>query len=146
MTEEEMNATAYELKQIMDPDLVLFAEREGKTIGFALAVPDINQALKAGVTVPPGPRNLPTAIMNVMTKKKSINQARIITLGVVPKYQGQGVDAMLYREIMERAVAKGIETGEASWILEDNVMMNRAAEMMRAEPYKRYRIYQRSIV
>lgn len=145
MTDEEMNLMAYELKQIMDPDLVLFAEKDGVEIGFALGIPDINQAFKLGSAIPPGPRNLPTAIMNLMTKKKQINQCRVITLGVSPKYQGQGVDAMLYRELMEAAVAKGMDSGEASWVLEDNTMMNRAAEMMQAVAYKRYRIYHKSI-
>ena len=84
--------------------------------------------------------------MNLMTKKKQINQARIITLGVLPQYQGRGVDAMLYREIMERAARKGMNSGEASWVLEDNTMMNRAAEMMNASPYKRYRIYQKELI
>ncbi|MEO6048342.1 MAG: bifunctional aminotransferase class I/II-fold pyridoxal phosphate-dependent enzyme/GNAT family N-acetyltransferase, partial [Candidatus Kapaibacterium sp.] len=145
MTDEEMNLMAYELKQIIDPEFVLFAEKDGETVGFALAVPDINQAFKAGSAIPPGAKNLPTAIMNLMTKKKQIKQVRIITLGVLPKYQGQGIDALLYREIMERAVKKGINVGEASWVLEDNTMMNRAAEMMQASPYKRYRIYQKDI-
>lgn len=145
MSDEEMNLMAYEMKQIIDPDLVLFAEKDGVPIGFALAVPDINQALTAGTAIPPGARNLPTAIMNLMTKKKQIKQMRVITLGVVPKYQGQGIDAMLYREITERGVAKGMDSGEASWVLEDNTMMNRAAEMMQARASKRYRIFERSI-
>lgn len=146
MTDEEMNVMAYELKQVIDPEFVLFAEKNGETVGFALAVPDINQAFKAGSAIPPGARNLPTAIMNLMTKKKQINQLRIIILGVMPEHQGQGIDALLYREIMERAVRRGINRGEASWVLEDNVMMTRAAEMMNATPYKRYRVYQRDIL
>jgi 8-amino-7-oxononanoate synthase len=145
MTDEEMNLMAYEMKQIIDPDLVLFAEKDSVPIGFALAIPDINQAFKAGSPIPPGARNLPTAIMNLMTKKKQIEQMRVVTLGVVPKFQGQGVDAMLYRELTERAVAKGMDAGEASWVLEDNTMMNRAAEMMQAKAYKRYRIFERPI-
>jgi 8-amino-7-oxononanoate synthase len=145
MTDEEMNTMAYELKQVIDPDLVLFAEKDGVPIGFALAVPDINQAFRAGTAIPPGARNLPTAIMNLMTRKKYIEQIRVITLGVIPKFQGKGVDAMLYREIVERAVPKGIEAAEASWVLEDNTQMIRAAEMMQAKVYKRYRIYQRQL-
>ena len=146
MTDEEMNLMAYELKQVIDPDYVLFAEKDGEAVGFALAVPNINQAFKAGTAIPPGAKNLPTAIMNLMTKKKKIDQIRIITLGVLPKYHGTGIDAMLYREIMERAIKKGMNVGEASWVLEDNVAMNRAAEMMNAAPYKRYRIFDRDIV
>ena len=147
MTDEEMNTLAYELKQIIDPDLVVFAEKEGEDtpIGFALAVPNINQAFKQGKPIPPGAKNLPTAIMNLMTNKKNIDAMRIITLGVLPKYQAKGVDAMLYRELMEQGVAKGMERGEASWVLEDNTMMNRAAEMMNAEAYKVYGVYEKGV-
>jgi GNAT superfamily N-acetyltransferase len=145
MADDEMDQMAYELKQIVDPNYVLFAEKDGETVGFALAVPNINQAFLAGSDIPPGPRNLPTAIMNLMTKKKQIRQLRIIILGVLPQYQGRGVDALLYREIMERAASKNMTSGEASWVLEDNTQMSRAAQMMNAEPYKRYRIYEKEI-
>jgi hypothetical protein len=42
-------------------------------------------------------------------------------------------------------MAKGYYEGEASWILEDNVMMNRGAELMQGEITKRYRVYQMPI-
>jgi len=145
MTDEEMDMMARELKQVIDPDLVLFAERDGETVGFALAVPDVNQSFKAGKPIPPGPLNLPTAITNVMTRKKAINQLRIIILGVLPEYHGKAIDALLYREIIERAITKGCPVGEASWVLEDNMMMNRAAEMMNARAYRTYRIYEKTI-
>jgi hypothetical protein len=35
--------------------------------------------------------------------------------------------------------------GEASWVLEDNVMMNRGAELMSAKIWKRYRLFQKSV-
>lgn len=147
MTDEEMNTLAYELKQIIDPDIVLFAEKEGEDqpIGFALALPNINEALALGKPIPPGAKNLPTAIMNLMTNKKKIKSMRIVILGVLPKYQGQGVDAMLYRELMEQARAKGMPNGEASWVLEDNTMMTRAAEMMQAKAYKTYGVYDKAL-
>ena len=145
LTGDEMDAQAYELKQIIDPDLVLFAEKDGEPVGFALAVPDINQAFLMGKKIPPGARNLPTAIMNLMTNKKNIDAMRIITLGVLPKYHGKGVDALLYRALMENGHQKGMTHGEASWVLEDNTMMNRAAEMMNGEAYKVYGIYEKAI-
>jgi ribosomal protein S18 acetylase RimI-like enzyme len=145
MSDEEMETMAYELKQIVDPNYIMVAEKDGEVIGFALAVPDVNQAFMAGSDIPPGARNLPTAIMNLMTRKKQINQIRIITLGVLPQYQGRGVDAMLYRALMERAAEKKLKYGEASWVLEDNMQMNRAAEMMNARAYKRYRIYEKAV-
>jgi len=146
LTDEEITMLAGELKQIIDPDFILFAEAPGKnghaeTIGFSLCVPDINQAFLAGKPIPKGAMNLPTAISNLMTKKKSIEQLRIILLGVMPEYRGRGIDALIYREIMEKAKEKGIRYGEASWVLEDNAMMTRAAQVMNGKPYKRYRVY-----
>ena len=143
-------AQTVKLKQIIDPDFILFAEVPGangkpETIGFSLCVPDINQAFKAGKPIPKGTMNLPTAISNLMTKKKSIDTLRIILLGVMPEYRGRAVDALLYREIMERAKQKGIKYGEASWVLEDNAMMARAAQVMNGEPYKRYRVFEKPL-
>jgi len=45
MTEEEFFHMARQLKQIIDPNLVIIAEHEGKPVAFSLAVPDVNQAL-----------------------------------------------------------------------------------------------------
>ncbi len=146
----EITMLADELRQIIDPDFVLFAEApdaNGKmqTIGFSLCIPDINQAFLAGKPIPKGAMNLPTAISNLMTKKKAIDNLRIVLLGVMPEYRGRAVDALLYREIMERAKKKGIKFGEASWVLEDNMMMSRAAEVMNGEPYKRYRVFEKPL-
>ena len=149
MSDEEIDMLASELKQVMDPDYILFAEaeRDGKreTIGFSLVVPDINQAFLAGKKIPKGTFNLPTAITNLMSNKKAIDTLRIILLGVMPEYRGRGIDALLYREIMERSKKKGIKFGEASWVLEDNVMMTRAAQMMQGTAYKRYRIFEKPL-
>lgn len=150
LTPDEITMLAGELKQIIDPDFILFAEVPGangkpETIGFSLCVPDINQAFKAGKPIPKGAMNLPTAISNLMTKKKSIDTLRIILLGVMPEYRGRAVDALLYREIMERAKKKGIKFGEASWVLEDNAMMSRAAQVMNGEAYKRYRVFEKPL-
>jgi hypothetical protein len=42
-------------------------------------------------------------------------------------------------------VDSGYPIGEASWVLEDNVMMNRGAELMNGVRTKTYRVYQMSI-
>ncbi|HDL01700.1 MAG TPA: N-acetyltransferase, partial [candidate division Zixibacteria bacterium] len=46
MDEDEFMFTAKNLKEVVDPSLVLFAEHDGKPIGFVLALPNINTALK----------------------------------------------------------------------------------------------------
>jgi GNAT superfamily N-acetyltransferase len=81
----------------------------------------------------------------LFTERKKITWARILTLGIIPKYQKKGIDAVFYYEIIHRAAKRGIYLGEASWVLEDNEMMNRAALMMQGELYKKYRIYEKEI-
>ena len=141
MTDEEFDFLAADLKQIANPDLTLIAESNGRPVGFALALPDINQVLISNRS-----GGMLGAAYQILFRKKDIKRARIIVLGVIPEFQKRGVDAALYSEIGHNGVEKhGIIEGEASWVLEDNVMMNRAAELMNGEIYKRYRIYEKTI-
>lgn len=138
MTEEEIDNLAKELKPIVEPSLVLFAEVEGKTIAFALVMPDYNELI-----IKMNGRLLPFNFIKLFTQRKKITWARVLTLGVIPEYQKRGIDALLYYEITNRAEKLGILKGEASWVLEDNEMMKRGAEqVMNGEIYKKYRIYE----
>ena len=67
---------------------------------------------------------------------------RIIALGIIPEYQRKGIDAVLYYEVGTRANKIGIRNGDASWILEDNVMMNRALQsIVNGKVYKTHRLF-----
>jgi GNAT superfamily N-acetyltransferase len=145
LTDAEFDFMAKDLKQIFDPEFVLFAEKDGKTVGFSLSLPDINQAFLAGPRIPANALNLPIGLWNLLTKKKKIDTVRIVILGVLKEYRSLGIDALLYNETIERARRKGIKYGEASWILENNDPMNRACEMMNGEKYKTYRIYEKQL-
>ena len=137
MTDEEIEAMAADMKPIVVPDLVLFAESKGKTIGFALSLPDINVALKYnknGFLLP--------GLYHLFTKKKKIDTVRIIVLGVLPEYLNSGAAGVLFYETAVRAKKLGYQFGEAGWVLEDNVRMNLAAEAMQGKIEKRYRLYE----
>ena len=141
MTDEEIDNLAKELKPIVEASLVLFAEIDGKTIAFALVMPDYNELI-----IKMNGRLFPFNFVKLFTKRKTIKWARVLTLGIIPEYQKRGIDALLYYEITKRAEKIGIMHGEASWILEDNEMMKRGAEqVMNGEIYKKYRIYETSI-
>ncbi|MEW5799644.1 MAG: hypothetical protein AB1728_11630 [Bacteroidota bacterium] len=139
MTDAEFDFLAADLKQIVEPELVLIAEVKGKVIGFGLSLPDINKALVYN-------RNggLIGGLWHLFTKKKKINLCRIIVLGVIEEYRRSGAAGLLFYETAVRAKRLGYQYGEASWVLEDNVMMNRAAEAMSGKVYKKYRIYQQN--
>ncbi|RPI75941.1 MAG: GNAT family N-acetyltransferase [Ignavibacteriales bacterium] len=140
MTDEEIDGMAKDLKPLVEPSLVLFGEIDNKIIGFALVMLDFNQIFKDM-----NGRLFPFGFLKLMTQKKKIKWARIIVLGVLPEYQRKGLDAVFYWEIVNRAHDIGIDLGEASWVLEDNEMMNRGAKVMNGVLYKTYRIYDKEI-
>jgi GNAT superfamily N-acetyltransferase len=140
MSESEIEAAAADLKQLVNPDLVFFAEIKNEVIGVVLAMPDYNQIFRSMKG-----RLFPFQFLKLFTQKKKITWARVIALGVIPEYQKKGIDGALYYECMVRAAKHGIMQGEASWILEDNLMMNRGAETMQGKIYKKYRIYEKAI-
>lgn len=138
MSDEEIENLAKELKPIVEPSIVLFAEVEEKTIAFAFVMPDYNLLFKDF-----NGKLFPFNFIKLFTKRKTITWARVLTLGIIPEYQKRGIDALLYYEITKRAEKIGIMHGEASWILEDNEMMKRGAEqVMNGEIYKKYRVYE----
>ncbi len=138
MDELEFAYLAKNLKQIIDPDIVLIAECEGEPVGFSLAVPNINQAL-----IKLNGRLFPTGLAKLLWHTKirdKVDSTRLVIFGIVPQFQKRAIDSMLFIETFHRGVAKGYNTAELSWILETNELMCRSAEQMGAKPYKKYRI------
>ena len=143
MTKEEFFYLSKNLKQIVDPKVALIVEVDKKPIGFALAIPDINQALIKldGKLFPFG---LIKLLWNTKVRNK-IDSLRVLIMGVVPEYRGRGLDMVLYARIYKDGLAAGYKWAEMSWILETNQPMNSAVERMGAELYKKYRIFEMAI-
>lgn len=140
LTDREVEHLAAQLKPLVVPELVVFAEREGRPIGFGAAVPDFNVALRAN----PSGRLFP-GILKVLWASRRITRLRVLLLGVVPEWQGRAVDALLYRRIWEDGYAKGYRWAEAGWILEDNHAMINGLVRMGFEAYKTFRVYERPL-
>jgi GNAT superfamily N-acetyltransferase len=142
MTDAEFETMAREFRPVVDPDLCLIAETEaGEPIGFLLALPDLNQAIKP---LKNG-RLFPFGVFRFLWAKRKIRTLRVLTLGLKPGYQQSGIGAALYLRTFEVGAEKGYRTAEASWILEDNSRMRQALEKMGAEAYKTYRVYERAL-
>jgi GNAT superfamily N-acetyltransferase len=141
MTDAEIRQIAKDLKPAVDPDFIYFAEKEGKVIGVSLTVPNINEAqikLKRG-------RLLPFGFIKLLTGMKKVKSVRILALGTVKEYRRLGIDVIFYVRNIRAAQKKGILRGEASWILENNDMMNRAMAHINGKVYRKYRLYEKTV-
>jgi GNAT superfamily N-acetyltransferase len=138
MTKEEFFLMGKDMKMILKPEMVLIGEAGNKMIGFALCLPDVNEAL-----IHTGGKLFPTGLLKILYYQRLIKNYRVLALGVIPDYRASGIAAALYATLVRTARRIGM-TGdcEMSWILEDNVLMIRSLEAMKAKHYKTYRIYE----
>ncbi|NPV86602.1 MAG: hypothetical protein HPY45_11420 [Anaerolineae bacterium] len=138
VTEEEVKAMAHDLKPVVHPQAVVFAEdTQGKPIGFAIALPDVNVLLKKM-----NGRLLPFGWLRLFWGLPRLTQYRMFALGVIPEYHGKAIDSLLYRALYESCYSKNLRM-EINYVLEDNAPMNNAILKLGAKPLRRYRIYQR---
>jgi GNAT superfamily N-acetyltransferase len=140
MTAAEVDHMARQLKSVANPKLCAFAEVAGETVGFALGLPDYNMALRHV-----NGRLFPLGLFRLLWHRRSINTARIITLGIVPGYRNRGLDAALIAHVNIEGGRAGIWRGECSWILEDNWEMRRGLERAGAVADKTYRIFEKPL-
>jgi GNAT superfamily N-acetyltransferase len=140
VTREEAQAIAADLKSIIHPKGVIFAEdSNGRPVGFAITIPDVNSLIKDL-----GGHLLPFGWLKVLFGLPRLRKYRLFALGVLPEYHGKGVDSLIYRALYEALYTPDIWL-EINYVLEDNTLMNNAIIKLDAKPLRRYRIYQKSI-
>lgn len=141
MTKEEFIHTANDLKMVCDEELILFCKVNNEYAGFIIALPDYNQIFKK---IPNG-QLFPTGLFKILTGRKHIKRARVITLGVKKKYRNLGLSSLLYHKCQENLIKQGFDEVEMSWVLENNTDMNKHLNLMGAIPYKKYRLYESTL-
>ncbi len=130
-----------EFRSVVDPEIIILAEVDGNPAGISLALPDIN----VGLSKMNG-RLLPFGFLRFRRAMKRVTHMRIFGIAALEKYRHAGVTARLLNEIILRGTARGYRTGEASWVLEDNVQSNRMIEnLLDPEHYKTYRLYEKAV-
>jgi GNAT superfamily N-acetyltransferase len=140
VTEAEVQAMARDMKPIIQQKGVLFAEdKEGNTIGFAIALPDVNTILK-GLNG----RMLPFGWLKILWGIPRLHSYRMFALGVIPEYHGKGIDSLIYRALHESIYTADMWM-EINYVLEDNVPMTNAIHKLQAKPLRRYRVYEMGI-
>ena len=145
MTDAEIDHMAAGLKQILDPDLVWFAEKDGEPIGALLPLPDLCQPLLRAYPRPGVPEWWTLVKLFWYWKVRGcVDTMRGVAGGVLEQYRGRGVDSVLIVHLAQAAIPR-YRRGELSWILENNFMSRRSAEMFGAQVYRTYRVYEKKL-
>ena len=127
--------------RIADPDLVLFAEVHGKTVGWFPGIPNLNEAL-----IRANGLRYPWDMLRLLWHmRRQPDCVAIKSVLILPQYWGGGVALLLFDEMARRARAKGYTWADLSLTSADNPYTPNLAERMGAHIYKRYRVYRKSI-
>ena len=140
VTAAEAAQMAKDMKQLVHPKAILIAEdAQGKPIGVAMSLPDVNLLLK-GLNG----RLIPFGWLKLLWGIPRLTQYRMWALGVLPEYHGKAIDSLLYRAMYDRLYSDKLRM-EINYVLEDNDRMNNALMKLNVKPLRRYRIYQMPI-
>ena len=129
-------------RKIADPELILFAEVNGETIGFLPGIPDLNAAFKHanGLRYPWNYLDLAWRLRTMRPDCLTIK-----SILVLREHWGTSAVMLLLGEMLARARARGYRWVDLSLTSADNPRTPILAERLGAHIYKRYRVYRKPI-
>jgi hypothetical protein len=127
---------------ILEEDLIWFVYHNGEPVAFMVMLPDANQILKYFR----GKMNFLNKIRFAwLYHKKTITRTRVTILGVVPRFQGLGLESAIFWHLREPLLVKRphIKEIEISWVADYNPKMQAILDALQAGPGKIHRTYRK---
>jgi GNAT superfamily N-acetyltransferase len=137
MTDAEINRMAADLKPVIVPEIVFFAECDGQPAGFLLGLPDYNMALRHM-----GGNLGPVEAMLFLLLKRNIHRIRLLGMGVKAEYRARGIETCLIAAFAEACLSRGLTEGELGWVLEGNKLMTRGILGVGGKVSRVHRLYE----
>ena len=146
LTDVETDHLAKSLKPLLDPRFTAIVERHGEPVGFLVALPNLNEAIRDL-----GGRLLPFGWAKLLwrLKVRRVKTGRVPLMGVKRSITQDVIGSLLPFLMIDAVRQEGLRLGfthiELSWILEDNRAMRQIIESYGGVAYKRYRIYGKAL-
>ena len=145
-TDEEFLTIGHEMLLIISDDFIQIAEVDGEPAAFIVMLPNVNEAI-----ADLNGRLLPFGWLKLLwrLKVRYPHSARVPLMGVRQKFQrtrlGPGLAFAVIHAVRNASVARGIDSVEMSWILENNTGMRNIIETIGGRVSKRYRMYEKNL-
>ncbi len=135
---DALEAMLAPFKQIADPELILFADVDGRTVGFLPGIPNLNE-----IFIDVNGLRYPWNYLQLLWLMKNRQPAclAVKSVLVLPEFWNTGVIVLLMDEMVKRAKSQGYEWIDMSITSADNPTSVLTAEKMGAEIYKRWQVY-----
>jgi hypothetical protein len=120
---QQLRELLREAKIILDEEFIWYVYYNGKPIAFFMQILDLNQILQKFKT---GKLNIWKGIKLLYYKRnKAITRCRVMVLGVVPAFQGKGIESGIFYHLKKVMLRKSwYNDMEMSWVGDFNPKMN----------------------
>lgn len=145
-TEHEFATMGDQLKYLVPDDMIYIAEVDSVPCAFIVGLPNINEAI-AGLEGHLFPFGWAKLLWRL--KVSGVRTARVPLMGVRHDFQfsrmGPIMALLLIEALRDPFAKRNIDALEMSWILESNTGMRTILERIGAVPYKRYRLFEKTL-
>ena len=141
ITPEEGKVLTSRLVDIIEPDLPSLVMKDDEVVGFILVYPDISNAIRRT-----GGRLWPFGWIQLLREFKRTDWINFNGAGVLPEYQGRGVTAMLFAQLVKTLRQNDqFKYAEVVQIAESAENMTREIEHLGIQFDKRHRIFRKDV-
>lgn len=125
----------------MSPDFIALAfDKHGKMAGFAIAAPNLSQALQKS-----GGKLFPFGVLHLLRALRRPTGLDLYYIGVLPEYQGRGINAILMNQVIKGALRRGIQWAETGPQLELNEKIQSQFKFFEGRQHKRRRSFMKKL-
>jgi len=142
LTEKQVDLFVKQYFSVIDPEYTtVVLDRDDRVIGFQISTPSLSRAFQKanGRLFPLGWWHLRRAL------KTDPERADILLVGIRPKYQGKGVNALFMTDMTKLCIRKGIVYAESNAELEENVKVQSFWRYYDARQHKRRRVFTKAL-
>ncbi len=140
MDEAETAMVGRQLLTLADPRMLKLVMKGDKVAGFAFVFPDVSRALQKA-----GGRLWPLGWIHLLWAFRHTRRLSANGLGLLPKYQGLGANAVLYSELINIIRTREVELCDVAQVAETN--RKSMGDMLAAglNWYKTHRVYRKAV-
>lgn len=141
LTDEQIRRYLKTYVPILDPDFVSVVVNDSdEPVGFCFCVPTLSKAVKKS-----GGRLFPFGLFRILKALKHNDTLEAMLIGILPEYQGKGVSVLMFKQLHENCVRRGVTRMIMNPQLETNAKVQSLFGDYETELYTVRRAYRKSL-
>ena len=137
LTDKQVDLYIKQYFGFIRPDYIcMVLDRNDRVVAFGVTMPSLSKALQKSKG-----RLFPFGFIHILKAMKKNNLIDLYLIGVLPKFQGKGVNAILFSELIKIFANKNIAKAETNVELENNYRVQAQWKLFEKRQHKRRRCY-----